>query len=95
MTNQDLTRDTAAWTFQVWVSFALSLGAMSIGILYLPVDNWIRAFLGMGLFFTVGSAISLSKTLRDAHEAKRLLNRISEAKTEKILREFDTQAGLS
>jgi hypothetical protein len=92
MTTQDLSRDTAAWTFQVWASFALSVGAMSVGILYLPVDNWIRGFLGMGLFFSVGSAISLSKTLRDAHEAKRLLNRISEAKTEKILRDFDTQS---
>jgi hypothetical protein len=30
----------------------------------------------------------LSKTLRDDHEAQRLLNRINEAKTNKILKEY-------
>jgi hypothetical protein len=29
------------------------------------------------------------KTLRDDHEAKRLVNRLTEAKTERILREFE------
>ena len=92
LSSQDIGKDTAAWTFQVWASFVLSLGSTSIGILYLPVDPWIRAFLGLGLFFAVGSSLSLAKTLRDAHESRRVLNRLAEAKTEKILREFDTQA---
>jgi hypothetical protein len=30
----------------------------------------------------------LSKTLRDDHEAQRLMNRINEAKTNKILKEY-------
>ncbi len=87
--NEDVQRDTAAWIFQVWASFAISVGMMSIGIAYLPVDVWIRAFLAMGLLFSVGSSLSLSKTLRDNHEAKRLLNRLSDAKTEKIIREYE------
>jgi hypothetical protein len=89
MRSEDVPRDTPAWLFQVWASFALSAGVTAIGIGYLPVDMWIRGFLGMGLLFSVGSALSLAKTLRDNHEAKRLINRLSEAKTEKILRDFE------
>jgi hypothetical protein len=89
MRNDDIQRDTAAWIFQVWASFVLATCATGIGICYLPVDPWLRAFLGMGLLFTVGSTFSLSKTLRDNHEARRLLNRLTEAKAEKIIREFE------
>ena len=87
--SEDVPKDTPAWIFQVWASFVLSIGATSIGIAYLPLDPWLRAFLGMGLVFSVGSALSLAKTLRDNHEAQRLLNRLSEAKAEKIIREFE------
>jgi hypothetical protein len=87
--NDEIQKDTAAWIFQVWASFALATGATGIGILYLPLDVWLRAFLGMGLVFSVGSSFSLAKTLRDNHEARRLLNRLSDAKTEKIIREFE------
>src|SRR5580658_3743245 len=89
MRTDDVQRDTPAWIFQVWASFAIAVGTTSIGIAYLPLDAWLRAFLGMGLMFSVGSAFSLAKTLRDNHEAKRLLNRLSEAKTEKIIREYE------
>jgi len=87
--NTEITKDTPAWLFYVWASFSVSIGIMGIGIGYLPVDPWMRAFLAMGLLFSVGSSLSLSKTLRDNHESKRLLNRISEAKAEKIIREFE------
>jgi hypothetical protein len=89
MRNEDVQRDTQAWMFQVWASFALAFGGTMVGIAYLPVESWVRAFLAMGLVFTVGSAFSLSKTIRDNHEAKRLLNRLSEAKAEKIIRDFE------
>lgn len=89
MRSDDVQRDTPAWIFQVWASFAIAVAGTAIGIGYLPLDPWLRAFLGMGLVFSVGSSFSLAKTLRDNHEAKRLLNRLSEAKTEKIIREYE------
>ena len=64
--------NTAAWRFQVWASFALSAIATGTGILYLPVDAWTKGFLGMGLFFTIGSCFSLAKTIRDDAEETRL-----------------------
>jgi hypothetical protein len=87
--SEDVQRDTPAWIFQVWASFAISVGTTAVGIVYLPLDPWIRAFFGMGLLFSVGSALTLAKTLRDNHEARRLLNRLSEAKAEKIIRDFE------
>jgi hypothetical protein len=87
--SEDVQRDTPAWIFQVWASFAISVGMTALGVVYLPMDPWIRAFLGMGLLFSVGSALTLAKTLRDNHEARRLINRLSEAKAEKIIRDFE------
>ncbi len=89
MRNNDVQRDTPAWIFQVWASFALAVGTTTVGIAYMPLDPWIRAFFAMGLLFSVGSSFTLAKTLRDNHEAHRLLNRLNEAKTEKIIRDFE------
>jgi hypothetical protein len=74
-----------AWVVQTWVSFVLSLGGLGIGILCLPVDSWVKGYMGMGTLFTVGSTISLSKTTRDIYEAKQITARIDEAKVEKLL----------
>lgn len=82
-------RDTTAWIFQVWISFILAFGATIGGIFYLPVDNWIKGFMAMGMLFTVGSTFTLAKTIRDNHEASRTVNRLKEAKAEKILRDFE------
>ena len=89
MNHNEVQKDTAAWIFQVWASFAIASGTTLVGIYYLPVDPWIRAFMAMGVLFTIGSSFTLAKTLRDNHEAKRLINRVSEAKAEKILREYE------
>lgn len=80
---------SAAWIFQTWLSFIVSVSATAIGIVYLPVDGWAKGFMGMGLAFTVGSTISLTKTQRDIHEAQKLTSRIEEARVEKILAEHN------
>ncbi|MBD1850332.1 YiaA/YiaB family inner membrane protein [Leptolyngbya sp. FACHB-711] len=76
-----------AWIIQTWLSFAISTSATAIGILYLPVDGWVKGYLGMGMAFTLGSTISLTKTVRDEHESKRLLAKVDEARVEKLLAE--------
>lgn len=87
-------RDTDAWVFQAWASFVLSFGTTLVGIVWLPADNWVRGFLVMGLLFTVNAAFTLAKTIRDNHEAGRLVNRIHDAKAEKLLHEFEGRANL-
>jgi hypothetical protein len=80
-------KDTNAWIFQVWASFMIAISSMTVGIFYLPVDNWIKGYMGMGLVFTIGSSFSLAKTLRDQKEAENILARVDEARVEKILAE--------
>ncbi len=84
-----VSKNTPAWRFQTIFSFLLSLGLTTVGIMYLPADLWVKGFLLMGLTFTVGSAFSLAKTLRDDYEAQKLINRIHSAKTKKILKDFE------
>jgi hypothetical protein len=81
-------QDTAAWRFQVIAAFVIALALTTGGILYLPASAWVKGYLLMGIYFTVSSAFGLAKSLRDAHESHRLVNKISEAKTEKILRDL-------
>jgi hypothetical protein len=74
-----------AWIFQSWASFVLSVGGLSMGILCLPVDPWIKGYMGMGTAFAVGSTLSLAKTTRDLHETKSFNARLDEARVEKLL----------
>ncbi len=80
---------SGAWVMQTWLSFAISVAVTSIGIFYLPVDAWVKAFMAMGLLFTIGSTFSLAKTVRDMHEATRLTARIDEARVSKLIAEHD------
>lgn len=81
-------KDTAAWRFQVVAAFAIAMVLTTGGVIYLPVDSWIKGYLLMGLYFTVSSSFGLAKTLRDHHESSQIVAKISEAKTEKMLRDL-------
>ncbi len=80
---------SSAWIFQAWASFVISISATTIGIAYLPVNGWIKAYMGMGTIFSVASTFSVAKTTRDMHESKRIISRVDEAKLERILAEHD------
>ncbi len=41
----------------------------------------------MGVVMLVQSCVTLTKTIRDQHEAERLVNRIEDARTERLLME--------
>ncbi len=88
--NRNVQDHSSAWIIQTWITFIVSVSATSIGILYLPVDNWIKGYMGMGLLFTVGSTISMTKTQRDIYESTKLTSRIEEARVEKLLSEHDS-----
>ncbi len=84
-----LRQDTPAWRMYVWISFAVSTGLTGLGIVNMPANFWIKGYLVMGLFFTVGSTFTLAKTLRDHTEGQKLINRFTDAKTERILSEYE------
>ena len=85
--SRSLSADSPAWKFQIWAAFVISLGATSLGVWFLPVDIWTRGFLGLGLWFTVSSCMTLAKAVRDEHESQKLTAVVDEANTERILRD--------
>lgn len=87
MQSDSLNSHTSGWNFLVWAGFILSFAATIVGLVAAPLMIWVKAFLGMGILFITVSCFALAKTLRDQHEQRRLVNRISEAKTEKLLTE--------
>lgn len=62
--------NTNAWRFQSWAAFVLSFGITLLGIVWLPLSIWPKAFLGIGFLFTVAQCFTLAKTIRDEHELK-------------------------
>jgi hypothetical protein len=83
-------KDSNAWIFQTWAAFVLSISMTTIGIVNLPVNSWVKGFMGMGLAFSIGSTFTLSKTVRDLHESNKITARIDEAKVERLLSQHDT-----
>lgn len=82
---------SSAWVIQTWLSFLISVSVTSVGIFYMPVSPWIKAFMSMGLLFSIGSTVSLTKTQRDIHESSRIISKLEEAKVERILAEHNSQ----
>ncbi len=85
MDPHSLRTDSAAWLFFVKASW---VAAVAVGTAYLPVNLWAKGYMAMGILFAMGTSFTLAKTMRDQHEAERWINRITEAKTEKILQEY-------
>ena len=61
---------SAAWITFTYASFFASVGMVGIGILFAPVDIWIKAYFAMGGALLVQSCITMTKTLRDVHESQ-------------------------
>ncbi|KNY20067.1 YiaA/YiaB family inner membrane protein [Methylobacterium brachiatum] len=78
---------TAAWKTFTLVSFTAAAAMLAIGIFFLPADIWIKGYLAMAALFLTGTTFTLAKTLRDEHEASRLINKIEDAAAERVLRE--------
>lgn len=81
--------DSKAWRMYAYSSFAISLGMMLLGVLAIPGELWMKGFFLLGTFFLVGSCFTLSKSLRDQHEAENLVHKLESAKAERILREYE------
>ena len=76
---------SGAWITFTYASFAGAVGMVGIGILFAPVEIWVKAYFAMGAALLVQSSITMTKTLRDVHEGGKLVNRIEDARAERLL----------
>ena len=87
MDNYGIQKDSASWIFFVKVSFFVSVLAMGIGIWFLPTEHWVKGYMAMGVLYIIGSSITFTKTLRDEHEANKLIKKLNEVKNERLLKD--------
>jgi hypothetical protein len=82
-------KPTSAFFAQAAISFAVAGVGLLLGIACLPVTGWVRAFLAVGLLYTVTSTFTLSKCVRDQQEANSVVHRVDQARLERFLSEHD------
>src|SRR6266403_3853183 len=90
--NQNVQPHSGAWVTFTYASFSASAFMVAIGVYFLPLDLWIKGYLAMGIVMLVQSCVTLTKTVRDMHESGKLVNRIEDAKAERILMDFSKAA---
>ena len=83
---------SGAWVAFNYANLAIALALTIGGVLFLPIDIWIKGYMLMGIAMLLSSAISVTKTIRDVQESSRLLNKIEDAKTEQLLMRIDRNA---
>lgn len=88
MENYETQSNSIGWLLFVKLSFVISLAAMLAAIVFMPADLMLKGYMALNSLFIVSSTIMVSKTLRDEHEGKKIINKISEAKTNKIISEY-------
>lgn len=88
-TVQTQNKNTNAFYAQAAISFGLALLAVIVGIIFLPVNGWVRGFLGLGVLYTVTSAFTLAKCIRDRQQESELVNRVDQARLDNYLAQHD------
>jgi hypothetical protein len=84
MNNANL-HHSPAWVVFTYVSFGAALAMVIVGIILMPIELGMKGYLAMGVAMLIQSCITLTKTIRDNDEAGKLVNRIEDAKTERLL----------
>lgn len=82
-------KTTTAFYVQAAISFGISVISLGIGMAYLPVGPWIRAFLVLGLLYVVTSTLTLAKCVRDQQEVMTVTHRVDQARLDKLLADHD------
>ena len=90
--NQNVQPHSGAWVTFTYVSFAAAAFMVTVGVFYLPIDLWMKGYLTMGIIMMLQSCVTLTKTVRDMHESGKLVNRIEDAKAERLLMEVSKAA---
>lgn len=87
MATQTTAQHSTAWVGFTYASFIGALAMVAAGILFMPIDVWLKGYLAMGIVMLVQSCVTMTKTARDRFEGSRMVNRIEDARAERLLME--------
>ncbi|RCK44486.1 hypothetical protein TH25_19735 [Thalassospira profundimaris] len=82
---ENLMKHSSAWVTFSYVSFGFSAFMLIIGLYMMPIDLWGKGYLTMGILMLVQTTVNVTKTLRDNQEADKLIRRVDDARTEKLI----------
>jgi hypothetical protein len=88
--NQSMQRHSEAWVKFSYLSFAVSVVMMTGGLILAPIDLAMKGYIAMAAVMVIQTTVNLTKTMRDNHESDRLVNKIEDAKTERLLRDVES-----
>jgi hypothetical protein len=83
--NQQAVQHSSSWVTFTYASFIASVVMVVGGIVLMPLDIWIKGYFAMGVAMLIQSCVTVTKTIRDVHESSKLVNRIEDAKAERLL----------
>jgi hypothetical protein len=89
MDQYNVSSSSSQWEFFVKLSFGIAISSTLAGIWMIPGNLIVKGYFLISALFLVFSTITMSKTIRDGHESGRLHNKISEARTSKMIQELD------
>ncbi|MGJ4903436.1 YiaA/YiaB family inner membrane protein [Bradyrhizobium sp. HKCCYLS2058] len=90
--NQNTQPHSSAFITFSYASFGASAFLVALGVFFMPIDLWMKGYLTMGIVMLVQTCVTLTKTLRDRHESGKLVNRIEDARAERLLMEVSKAA---
>jgi len=92
MNNNDfigIQQDTEAWKNFTKLAFGVAMTFSIVGLWFLPLDWWLKGYVFITYFFTLGTVITMTKTMRDEHETKKLVKRLNELRAEKMIKDYE------
>ena len=87
-------KHSAGWINFSMGSFVVAAAMMAGGIFFLEASFAAKGFYAMSALMLVHTSISVTKTLRDNEEAGKLINKVEDAKTEKLLMDINNTENL-
>jgi hypothetical protein len=88
-THHAYNKDSNAWKTFTVVSFGIAAAMMAGGIYFMDAGFAAKGFYAMAAIMLVHTSIAVTKMMRDSEEAERFINRIEDAKTEKLLMDIN------
>jgi hypothetical protein len=88
MNNDINLKSSSAWNLFTYMSFGIASVMMAGGIWFMDAGFAAKGFYAMSALMLVHTTVSITKTLRDEQENAKMINKIEEARTEKLLMEM-------
>lgn len=81
-------QNTRGFSIMAWLSFAIATAGTLIGIFLLESSLATKGFFLISYLFSVSSCFTVAKVVRDRQEGERIIHRVEQAKTEKLINEY-------